>query len=308
MEDLEEVPVTRERLLLVSDISLTGTGSLRPPSAAEQMSGREGETVMVNGQVRPVLSATSGDRERWRIINACPARYLRLQTEGSQLQVLAIDGRSLVTPAQVEEFLLAPGNRADLLVELVNGTTILRAAPFDRGSMTGMMGRGRAAVSRPIDLLTVSTGGPPHSGLPPVPGTKGLRDLRKEPVVARRRLDFSMGMGSGMSPNGIQFTINGKEFDAGRIDEIVSVGSVEEWTLTNSSPMDHPLHLHVWPVQIIEKGRAPTGPTWQDVVNIPARGEVKILVSFDDFPGRTVFHCHILDHEDMGMMGVIEAR
>jgi FtsP/CotA-like multicopper oxidase with cupredoxin domain len=115
-------------------------------------------------------------------------------------------------------------------------------------------------------------------------------------------------MGSGMSPDGMKFTINGREFDAGRIDEIVSVGSVEEWTLTNSSPMDHPFHLHVWPVQIIEDGRDVTGPTWQDVVNIPARGEVKILVSFDDFPGRTVFHCHILDHEDRGMMGVIEAR
>ena len=309
VEDLEGLPVTRERLLLISDISLTGSGSLRPPSAAEQMMGREGETVLVNGQVRPVLSATSGDRERWRVINACPARYLRLRLEGSQLQVLALDGRSLGVPAQVEEVRLAPGNRADLLVEAVKGKSILRAAPFNRGSMPGMMGGAMPPRNGPVDLLSLDTSGAPLSDLPPVPATGRPRDLRKEAVAARRRLDFSMGMGSGMSPAGMEFTINGKEFDAGRIDEIVSVGSVEEWTLTNSSPMDHPMHLHVWPMQVIQdSGQSIPGTTWQDVVNIPARGEVKVLVSFDDFPGRTVFHCHILDHEDLGMMGVIEAR
>jgi FtsP/CotA-like multicopper oxidase with cupredoxin domain len=309
VDDLEELPVTRDRVLLVSDISLTGTGSLRPPSLAERMMGREGETVLVNGQVLPVLSAASGDRERWRVINACPARYLRLQLEGTQLQVLALDGRPLAAPAQVEEVLLAPGNRADLLVDAVEGTAYLRAASFDRGSMTGMMGRGRAAVSSPVALLSLEANGAPGGGLPPISTTGRLRDLRKEAVSARRRFDFSMGMGSGMGPAGMKFTINGKEFDSGRIDEIVSLGSVEEWTLTNSSPMDHPMHLHVWPMQVIqEDGRDLLGPRWQDVVNIPARGEVKVLVSFDDFPGRTVFHCHILDHEDLGMMRVVEAR
>ena len=174
-----------------------------------------------------------------------------------------------------------------------------------------MMGGGRAPSTGPVDLLSLDTSGAPQSDLPPVTAAGRPRDLRKAAVAARRRLDFSMGMGmgSGMSPAGMEFTINGKEFDAGRIDEIVSVGSVEEWTLTNSSPMDHPMHLHVWPMQVIEDGgRSISEPMWMDVVNIPARGEVKVLVSFEDFPGRTVFHCHILDHEDRGMMGVIEAR
>lgn len=311
VEDPERLPVSRERLLVVSDISLTGSGSLRPPSAAEQVMGREGETVLVNGQVRPVLSATAGDRERWRVINACPARYLRLQLEGSQLQMLAFDGRSLAAPAEVDEVVLAPGNRTDLLVEAVNGPTILWAATFDRGSMTGMMGSGQGPHTQPVDLLSLETSGTHLSGLPPVTGTGRLRDLRTEPVAARRRLDFSMGMGmgSGMSPGMMSFTINGKVFDPGRIDEMVGVGSVEEWTLTNSSPMDHPMHLHVWPMQVIQHDdQSLPGPRWQDVVNIPARSEVKVLVSFDDFPGRSVFHCHILDHEDRGMMGVIEAR
>lgn len=73
--------------------------------------------------------------------------------------------------------------------------------------------------------------------------------------------------------------------------------------------MDHPLHLHVWPMQIIEQRGLPVAdPTWQDVVNVPARSQVKVLIAFDTFAGRSVFHCHILDHEDNGMMGVVEAR
>jgi FtsP/CotA-like multicopper oxidase with cupredoxin domain len=309
VDDLDELPVTRDRILVISDISLTGTGSLRATSVAERMMGREGDIVLVNGQVRPVLSAASGDRERWRVINACPARYLRLQLGGSRLRLLALDGRPLAAPAEAAEILLAPGNRADLLVDAVQGITVLRAASYDRGSMTGMMGRDRGAVSGAVDLLTLETSGAPGGGLPPIPATGRLRDLRQDPVAARRRFDFSMGMGSGMGPRGLRFTINGKEFAAGRTDETVSVGSVEEWTLANSSPMDHPMHLHVWPMQIIRDGGGNLpGPRWQDVVNIPSRGEVKVLVAFDDFPGRTVFHCHVLDHEDLGMMGVIEAR
>ena len=73
--------------------------------------------------------------------------------------------------------------------------------------------------------------------------------------------------------------------------------------------MDHPLHLHVWPMQVIaEEGRTVDDVTWQDVVDVPAGSEVTVRIAFDDFPGRTVYHCHNLDHEDDGMMGVVEAR
>ena len=72
--------------------------------------------------------------------------------------------------------------------------------------------------------------------------------------------------------------------------------------------MDHPFHLHVWPMQLIDdNGRAVDPPTTRDVVNVPAGGQVTVRIRFDTFPGRTVYHCHILDHEDLGMMGVLEA-
>lgn len=79
------------------------------------------------------------------------------------------------------------------------------------------------------------------------------------------------------------------------------VGTVEERTLTNTSAMDHPIHLHVWPMQVVD------APVWRDVVNVPARSSVRVRIAFDDFPGRTVYHCHILDHEDAGMMAVVDA-
>lgn len=117
-------------------------------------------------------------------------------------------------------------------------------------------------------------------------------------------------MGSMRGPGQMMsFTIDGQQFDAERTDQRVRVGTVEEWTLVNSSPMDHPMHLHVWPMQVVsEAGRDVPGPRWQDVVNIPAFGEVTVRVAFEDFGGRTVYHCHILDHEDLGMMGTVAAR
>ncbi len=80
------------------------------------------------------------------------------------------------------------------------------------------------------------------------------------------------GCGSMMS-----FTICGREFDADRGDTTVEAGSIEQWTLGDASPMDHPVHLHVWPMQIVESdGRAPDTAIWQDVVKVPAHGQVQV--------------------------------
>jgi FtsP/CotA-like multicopper oxidase with cupredoxin domain len=106
---------------------------------------------------------------------------------------------------------------------------------------------------------------------------------------------------------GGRFTIDGKSFDENRVDTTVALGSVEEWRIVNSSGMDHPFHLHVWPMQVMDVGgHIPTAPTWQDVVNVPARSSTIVRIAFEDFGGTAVYHCHILDHEDMGMMGIIE--
>lgn len=311
VDDRAPIETSRERVLVISDITLDGAGTVAGASAAQRMQGREGELVLVNGQLAPTLSLRPGERERWRIVNACVSRYLRLRLDGHRLQLLGIDSGRLEKPAEVDEIVLVPGNRADVLVTSGSGSAILRTLAYDRGTATsgGMMGGSRQrATGSDVTLATVMVGGDPAAALAAVPRQPAPTDLRGSTVTARRELDFAMGMGmNGGSMMG--FTINGQEFDPGRLDTTVLAGSVEEWTLRNGSGMDHPFHLHVWPMQIVAQGgAAETDVVWRDVVNVPAGGQVAVRIGFADFAGRTVYHCHILDHEDAGMMGTILAR
>ena len=310
VEDPAPIPVSRERVLVISDITLDPAGHPAAASPMERMLGREGATVLVNGQVAPTMLARPGERERWRIVNACTARYLRLRLDGQRLQLLGIDSGRLEQPKDVVEVLLAPGNRADLLVTTSTGRSTLRTLAVDRGGMSGMMG-GSQPNQEAIELGTLTVGGASASALTSIPAHPAPRDLRVVPVAARRELTFAMGMGGGTAGmgamsgmGGMSFTMDGRPFDPARIDTKVRTGTVEEWTLTNTSPMDHPIHLHVWPMQVMGITGA---PVWRDVVNVPARSSVRVRIPFEDFSGRTVYHCHILDHEDAGMMAVVDA-
>jgi FtsP/CotA-like multicopper oxidase with cupredoxin domain len=306
VQDPAPLPVTRERILVVSDISLDAAGRLEQPSAMAQMMGREGELVLVNGQFRPSMTARPGERERWRVINACSARYVRLRLDGQRLDLLGVDSGRYAEPRPVDEIVLATGNRADLLVTTTEGTSTLQVRGVDRGGMGPMLG---GSVSGDVGgVATLEVTGEPAAAPAPVPLQARPRDLRGAEPAVRRRLVFDMRMGRGMGPGGMAFTIDGREFAHDRVDQEVTLGTVEEWTIGNTSPMDHPMHLHVWPMQIVaEAGRPVDDVRWQDVVNVPAGSEVTVRVAFDDFAGRTVYHCHILDHEDRGMMGVVEA-
>lgn len=104
-------------------------------------------------------------------------------------------------------------------------------------------------------------------------------------------------------------SIDGRTFDPARDDQTVAFGSTEEWVVTNTSSLAHPFHIHVWPFTVTASsdGATPTG-TPQDVVLVPARGWVRLRIPFTGFTGRSVYHCHILDHEDRGMMATVQAR
>lgn len=127
-------------------------------------------------------------------------------------------------------------------------------------------------------------------------------------TTATRVMELEKGMGGGMmggnSDDMMSFTIDGEAFDPDRVDISTTLGSVEEWTIRNTSPMDHPLHLHVWPFFVLD---GPSGSGWKDTVNVPAGESVRIVPPFAGISGRTVDHCHNLDHEDLGMIGVMEA-
>ncbi len=313
VEEDDAIAAERERVMVVSDITVDASGSVVRPSVAEQMMGREGELVLINGQNRPRLEGRGGERERWRLVNACTSRYLAFRLSDQNARVVGRDVGRVMTRAGLEDVVLAPGNRLDLVVDLAEGESELIARPVDRGTMMGpMMGdfdlpgdEDDVALAR----LTVSPGG--RVSPAEIPTGPAERDLRGADLTARRSITFQAGM-AGMMGGGrggpMRFTFDGREFDADRIDQQVRVGTVEEWTIGNDSPMDHPFHLHVWPMQVLEiDGRPVPEPVWLDVVNVPAYSQVRVRIAFNDFGGRTVYHCHILDHEDRGMMGTVMA-
>lgn len=302
-----ELPVAAERVLLVTDITLQSNGTVAQPSAMDRSMGRQGELVLVNGQHQPTIPAASGAMQRWRIINACVSRILAIRLQGHQLIHIAHDGTFLPAPAAKEQVVLAPGNRADVIVRPTTvGRYELTAEPFDRGSM-GMMG-GTNVTSGPATLATMNTQGPPATPTP-LPATLPAESAATGPVIAQRQIVFQMGMG-GMGGGGMSFTIDGRTFDSQRDDQIIPLGAVEEWTVTNTSPLAHPFHLHVWPFTVLASSdnNTPSLGVPQDVVLIPARGWVQLRIPFTRFAGRSVFHCHILDHEDLGMMATVNVH
>ncbi|WP_087872567.1 multicopper oxidase family protein [Arthrobacter globiformis] len=312
VEDPHVIEASVDRVLVVSDVTLDGLGNIPAVPPMARMMGREGELILVNGQSHPQFSARPGQRERWRVINACVARYLRLRLDGQDLQLLGLDSGRFQEPQTVNELLLAPGNRADLLVNTTVGESVLRSSYQSRGTMPGMMGPGRGprfpTEGRDgVELATLHVSGEAVPSPTALPAQQAPADLRSSSVSARRQ--FVLATGMGMGGGVMRFTINGREFSETRTDTTVAMGDAEEWTLINTGPMDHPFHLHVWPMQIIEEyGQAKQAAVWQDVVNVPANGRVKVRVAFKDFRGRSAYHCHILDHEDLGMMGAIEVR
>ena len=303
-----------ERVFVLSDPIIGATAGVLGASMMDTLMGREGDAVLVNGVANPTISATAGTLEHWRIINASPSRYYALGVTGSELHLVGTDGGRLAVPSQVDELLLVPGERAEVLVPISSaGTVTLRTRPVDRGGM-GMMGNGggMGGMGRTIGqdqaelvIATVVAAGADQAA-PAVPAQLGasedLADLRPD---GERRLSLAMGGDMGMG--GAAFTIDGRAFDPGRVDTSVRVGTVEDWVISNTSAMDHPFHLHVWPFQVLDDGSGRPVTGWKDTVNVPAGRTVRVRVRFSDYVGRSVYHCHILDHEDQGMMGVIEA-
>jgi FtsP/CotA-like multicopper oxidase with cupredoxin domain len=305
----DDLAVDRDRVLVVADTTLDAFGRVVGVGAMDRITGREGRLVLVNRQLRPTITAPSGTLERWRIINACPSRVLSLRLDGHRLAQVALDGHTLPRARSLDRVVLAPGNRADVLVRSTNrGDHRLIADPYDRGSIGMGMGP-MSSAGGPLTLATLRVDGPAAQPreLPselPAPATRQPRE-----VTTHRELTLATGTGMGMGMGGMTFTINGRRFDPGRVDQTAPLGTTEEWTVRNSSPMVHPFHLHVWPFEVVEDstGTPPAGVP-QDVVLVPAHGWVRLRVDFVDHAGRSVYHCHVLDHEDAGMMGTIEVQ
>ncbi|MCH9728546.1 MAG: multicopper oxidase family protein [Actinomycetia bacterium] len=303
-----DLDVGADRVMLLTDISLNNIGRVSAVGPMDRMMGRQGRLILVNGQYQPVITAAPGVTERWRLINACTSRVLSLRLDGHPLTQIAADGHFLPAPVTRKQVVLAPGNRTDVVIRpLAHGRFTLWTDPYDRGSpgMMGMMGGAASTAARaPVVLATVAVSGT-NGSAPPLPATLPAPALPSGLVSVRRRVSFEMQM--GMAAGGMRWTIDRRAYDAERTDQAVQLGATEEWLVTNNSSMDHPFHLHVWPFQVLATSAAPAAEqSLRDVVLVPARGWARLRVHFADFAGRSVYHCHILDHEDTGMMATIE--
>jgi FtsP/CotA-like multicopper oxidase with cupredoxin domain len=152
-----------------------------------------------------------------------------------------------------------------------------------------------------VDLATVRSQGPRHTPAAIPTGLIPKDDLRKEPIAKTVVKHFADAF-----PN---FTINGQAFDPNRIDDTAKLGTVERWRLINDSLEEHPFHMHIDYFQVVAiDGKPYDANGFQDTVIIPKGGSATILIDFEDFVGKFVYHCHILNHEDHGMMGTIVVR
>ncbi|NEP19294.1 MAG: multicopper oxidase family protein [Leptolyngbya sp. SIO4C1] len=312
---IPEIQAAPEQLLVLKDFGLTRNGQVADPSPLFRRWGREGDLLTVNGQLRPDYRLTAGQLHRLRLLNASTSKIFRLTLSEHSLYLAATDGRSLAAPVAVSEVVLAPGERAEVLVlgDRAPGSYALLSQPYDRGIAK--------MLSEPLETAVLATftyadtytdtytGADTDAAQPARSSALPKRLLPVEslpdPVATR---EFILDHGIDHS-SGAQFIINGKAYDHSRVDTQVKLGTVEDWVIVNRASMDHPFHLHTNHFQVLARNGEPAAVrAWKDTLNLRAYETAKLRVRFADYPGETVYHCHILDHEDQGMMGVIEMQ
>lgn len=292
-----------EKLLILGDNRFGEDGSidLQPPHTpvgrVDAENGREGDFLFVNGQLMPTLTLRSGEVQRWRIINASAARFYRLALPGHSFLHVGSDGGLFELPLEVDEILVAPAERVELLVRGTSppGTrTTLQALPYDRYIPQTKP----TDWNQPRDLLTLQYTSEHPMRPSPLPATlRAIPKLDTMQVTARRLMSMTQHM------------INGRHMDMNRVDVSTSLGATEIWEIENLVGMDHPFHLHGFRFQVLERNGVPVPyRSWKDVVNVPRHETARFIVRYELHPGKWMFHCHILDHEDHGMMGVLEVN
>ncbi len=280
------------------------------------MAGMQGNYPVVNGTIAPYLEVTT-QRVRLRLLNGSNGSIYNLVfSDGRDFQVIASDGGLLEAPVTINQLTLAPGERAEIVVQMqagepvvLNSVAAARSVRRGMGGMVGggMMGGGAQSPEfailelRPADRLAASDDLPARLADLPAPDAAQ--------AVNTRRFALEMGMGPGMMMGRGGFTINGKSMDMERIDEVVKMGETEIWEITAIGPMAHPFHVHNTQFRILSRDGRPPAPHEagrKDTVLVHPGEVVRILIRFDHYtdPKRPyMLHCHILEHEDAGMMG-----
>ncbi|SEH02625.1 spore coat protein A [Nonomuraea solani] len=297
----------RDIPLMILDRSFAADGSFRYPSldptltktpgvTGTYMSGVLGDCVLVNGAPWPVLDVSTV-RYRFRLLNASNARRYRLRLDGGPgFTQIGSDQGLLAAPVEHESIEIAQAERFDVVVDfsghrvgdeitLVNEHGSGGTAEVMRFRVTRQESDDRVVPDRLADVETLSAGA----------------------VTAEREFVFARG---GAHAHGMSlWTVNGKPFDPETIVARPKLGATERWII-RAKNVEHPIHIHLAPFQVVgtdgDDDPGPFNHGWKDTVNLDNGGRAEILIRFDGYRGRYVFHCHNLEHEDMMMMANFE--
>ncbi len=289
---VDDIPVA------LQDRFIRSNGSMAyAPSMHDNMMGMTGDIPMANGTIGAVFDATTS-LVRLRLLNGANGSIYSLGfSDGRTFTKIGTDGGLLETPVDMRLMYLAPGERAEIIVDLSDGTetTLTHFARSADGQVSPVFSFLRL---RPAARLNSSA---------PIPRTLAtLEKVSADQAQNTRRFVLDM-RGMGMMGGG--FMINNTQMDMKVINETVQKGVTEIWEVENRSPMSHPFHIHNTQFRILDRnGRAPdqdeTG--LKDTVLVFPNEVVRILIRFDHYTDPKVpymYHCHILEHEDAGMMG-----
>jgi FtsP/CotA-like multicopper oxidase with cupredoxin domain len=279
-----------EHLLALRDVQLDDDGTI----ITKNINSDAPTTRTVNGQVNPIISGVANEAMLLRVGDLSADIWYRLRLDGATFTVLAEDANPMGRVETRDELLLPPGKRFDVLVRFPKpGSYRLRTLRYSTGPA------GDTYPARVLATFAITSGNPDRS-VPALPTTMGeLPDLGKDPIAVHRNVVFS--------ENNKGFYINGKQFDAKRVTFSPKLGTTEEWTIHNVTKEEHPFHIHVNDFQVMSiNGKKVDADSLRDTLPLPVGGTVVIRMRFTQFLGRYVFHCHILAHEDGGMMAVVD--
>jgi suppressor of ftsI len=264
------------------------------------------EVMTVNGSVRPQIEIAPGERQFWRIVNASADRYLDLQLEGQTFEIVAMDGMPIARhdPSHrtriADHVLLPPAGRLEAIVT---------------GPAAGTM---RRLLSHCVDT---GPDGDPNPAMvladvvprPAAGSVARVLEHSREPVL--KTLDLAAEERAPprfvvtFSEDKRGFYINGEKFAPDAAPMVrAKVGSFQHWRIVNATRELHPMHIHqVHFLAYAENDKPIANPVWLDTVNVPYDGSVEVIMDFTDpvIRGMSVFHCHLLNHEDKGMMAKI---
>ncbi len=289
-------------------------------SMMDKMMGQTGDSVLVNGVISPTLIAKKS-LLRLRILNGSNARIYNLSfNDNRDFYIIGSDGGLLEKSVKVNNLKLAPAERVEILVDVADGkfitlkhiaqnnTTSMGRGMMGRGGMMGnMMGMGLR--DKDLNIFTIDATSITNSKKAIPINLVKHDNIAVSSVVRRRIMDLQMQMGPQMMFGGDAFSINNKTMNVSRIDEIVKHDTAEIWVIKNNSSMAHPFHIHNVQFKIIKKSSGIIKGHelgFKDSVLVDVNEQISVIMKFPKFSDKKIpymYHCHILEHEDRGMMG-----